>query len=171
MRRFDASIQADIGKFQRGKLYLENVKLDAILENGALDVRDLALDARSGRLRSRASLEPAEGGAVTSVELVARDPGIRAVRYQPGPGEDRRRVDLDLTLVGDDLRTMLSASTGILLFEMRPAESSAETRFLQALYGDVLQQILSVINPFYKQNTETRASTAWSPRLPSTPGS
>jgi len=153
MKRLDVSVRAEIGEFHGGGLYLENVLLDASLENGALEVREFGLDARSGRLQSRASLEPAEGGAVTAVELVARDLAFGLSETN----RDLKRtgdIDLNLEFVGDDLRSMLAGANGILLVEMRGG-AVGNNAFLRALYGDVLQQILSVINPFYDANAPT----------------
>ncbi|MEO1204095.1 MAG: hypothetical protein AAFX10_15435, partial [Pseudomonadota bacterium] len=153
MRSIDADILIDIGVFRRGEFYAENVLFDAALQNGAVELRELRLDAKSGSLVSRGRLTPAEGGAQSEVELRARDLAFGLAETNRDL-ERTADIDLSVAFIGDDLRTMLAAANGFLLFDMRGGQVGRNA-FLNALYGDVLQQLLSVINPFYERNKPT----------------
>ncbi len=161
MRAVDAELYIDIGTFRRGSLYLENVLVDATLYGGALELRELRMNPPSGALVSRGSLVPAEGGARTELDLVARNAafGLSDTNRDLARTAD---VDVSLAFVGDDLRSMLATSSGTLLLDMRGGRVGSNT-LLNALYGDVLQQILSVISPFYKAETSTELSCLVAP--------
>ena len=64
--------------------------------------------------------------------------------------------DIDITFesTGADLRTLLGNANGIVFADLRGGQMG-KNRFLQALYGDVLDELLSAINPFSKTDPVT----------------
>ena len=106
MRKINATLDIDVREFQRDKLYLTDVELDATLEDGALDISNVSFKARAGELVSRARLAPTEDSGSASIELVARQFafGLAETNVDLGMTGD---IDINLRAEGADLRSLL----------------------------------------------------------------
>ena len=153
MKKLNATLDIDIGVLMRGELLMTDIELDASLRDGVLDVPRAAFKARSGAMNARARLDPAGGAGHASLQLVAR-------RLAFGMTELNRDLamtgdlDIDLSSTGTDLRTLLGNANGGLFVDVRGGRVT-NNRFLQALYGDLLQEILGTINPFRQTDPYT----------------
>ena len=153
MRKVNARLDIDIRELQRDKLFLSDIEFDATLEDGALDISNASFQARAGALVSRARLAPTEDSGEASIELVAR-------RFALGMTEHNidlsmlGDIDINLTAEGADLRSLLGSVDGELFVDARGGRIT-NNRVIQALYGDLLQEILSTINPFSETDPYT----------------
>ncbi len=153
MRKLNAELTIGVGELERDDLYLTNVRLDTELRDGVLRIRDVGFNARSGHLQGRATVEPGDPMGAVNVELIARDFAL---------GLGRRNVDLAMTgdidlrmnAIGNDLRTLLGNANGVLMLETHGGRFGG-SRVLQILYGDLLNEILGAINPFYQPESAT----------------
>jgi hypothetical protein len=153
MKNIDVNVDVDIGLLQRENLLMTDVELDVKLENGVLNISKAAFKARSGALSARANLDPADGAGAASLQLVAR-------QFALGLSE----MNLDLAMIGDldinlrssgtDLRTLLGNASGEFFLNARGGRVT-KNRFIQAIYGDLLQEILTTINPFRQTDPYT----------------
>jgi uncharacterized protein involved in outer membrane biogenesis len=149
----DAYLQVRIDEFQRERLYLRDVTLDADIEDGALELRDLSLHARSGFLRAYGKLEPGDG--IGRLQL-----GLLTENLAFGTSESNRslrgtaNIKVSLEATGNDLRSLAGAATGVALFDIRGG-AIPNNRMLQFFYGGVFEQILMTINPFIRSEDET----------------
>jgi hypothetical protein len=153
MEDIDAALDVDIGLLQRGNLLMTDVELDAKLEDGVLGISKAAFKARSGALTAKAHLDPAGGEGAASLQLVAR-------RFALGMSE----LNVDLAMTGDidinlrssgtDLRTLLGNANGEFFLNARGGRVT-NNRFIQAIYGDLLQEIFATINPFRQTDPYT----------------
>lgn len=153
MRTINASVDIDIGALQVGSIVMKDIAFDAILHDGGLEVSRAGFAARSGTLHARAKLEPAGDSGAATLEIVARS-------FAPGIAESNidlamtSNIEIRLDSTGADLRTLLGNASGIVFLDGRGGRMSSN-RWLQRLYGDVLQEILSTINPFRKTDPYT----------------
>jgi hypothetical protein len=149
----DAHLKVSIAEFQREKLYLRDVVLDADIEDGALELRDLSFHARSGYLRANGRLEPDGGAGRARLRLIAErlafgiNPGNRDLR---GTGD----LQINIEATGNDLRSLASTATGTALLNVEGG-TIANNRAAQFFFGGVFEQIFLTINPFMKTDPET----------------
>ncbi len=147
------SLRARIGRLERGSIRLRNVDVDAVLEGGVLEVRDLSFRAPSGFLRSTAVASRIGETGRVDVELIADD--LTLVLGESDADLTRTGdANLRLTASGDDLRTLLGTLDGAALFDFRGGRVS-KNRFLRALYGDLLNEIVVTVNPFARADPVT----------------
>jgi len=153
LRKLNATFDIDIGEFVRDSLQLRNIDLLVELQDGVVDVRNFDFNARYGWLKSRARIEPADGVGKASLELVARDFAFGSKQLDP---DHQMTGDFDIQLdsSGSDLRTLVGNLDGVVFVDTRKGRI-ANSRAFQAIYGDMLTEILSVINPFYKSSPYT----------------
>jgi hypothetical protein len=153
MAKMNASVSLAVGELVRDALYMRNLSLQAELRDGALDVTDASFEARSGRLQARASLEPDGGAGRAAIQLVARN-------FAPGMMEQNRdllmtgNIDVNLESTGTNLRELLGNANGVFFLDARGGRIG-NSRILDALYGNLWQEFLGSINPFFKQKSYT----------------
>jgi hypothetical protein len=153
MKRVNATLVLDIAEFQRGKLHLSAVDVDARLRDGTLDVDTVQFNTLSGALGARASLAPDGGAGKASLQLVARDfaPGLMETNEDLAMKTD---ADLDLQSTGADLRTLAGNASGIVYIDIRGGRLQLH-EMITAIYGDMLEEMLSAINPLRKTDPNT----------------
>ena len=147
MKEFGISVDIDIGELQRDALHIRDFRLQAEMHDGILDVRVARFRARSGAVVGKARLAPGESGeGIASIELVARDfaLGMSELNQDLAMTGD---IDIKLESTGSDLRALLGNANGVFFLHSRGGRF-ANSRTMRALYGDMLDQILSTINPF-----------------------
>ena len=153
MRAMNASLDIDIKELRRDTLLMRDIELDAYLRDGAFEVSKAAFRARSGAMTARARLEPVGDSGSAKIELIAR-------QFALGMSELNRDIlmtgdiDINLESTGADLRTLLGNANGEFFLNARGGRLT-NNRFLQAIYGDMLQEILSTINPFRQTDPYT----------------
>lgn len=140
------SLRVGIGRFERGRLKLDDVNVDAVLGESVLEIRDLSFRAPSGFLRSAAVVSHVEETGRMDVELVADD---LAFGLSEANADLARTADANLKLSGrgNDLRTLFANLGGAVLIDVRGGRVS-KSPFMRALYGDLLNEIVVTINPF-----------------------
>ncbi len=153
MRKLNVDLEISVGEFERDNLYLTDIRLDTELRDGVLRIRDLGFNARSGYLRGRATIEPGDPEGSANVDLIARDfaPGLARTGPDLAMTGD---IDLRLSARGNDLRALLGNANGVLMLDTRGGRFSGN-RFLSMLYGDLLEEIIDTINPFYRSDPVT----------------
>jgi hypothetical protein len=67
----------------------------------------------------------------------------------------RGDIDISLRSTGADLRTLLGNSTGVVFVNARGGRLTNENSIVKAIYGDMLDDILTTINPFKKSDPYT----------------
>ncbi len=154
MREFGVSVDIDIGELQRDSLYVRDLRLHAELHDGILDVPVVGFRARSGAVVGKARIAPGDSGeGIASIELVARN-------FALGVGELNQDlamtgdIDIKLESTGADLRTLLGNANGIFYMNTRGGRF-ASNKSMHAIYGDMLNEILTTINPFRQSNPYT----------------
>jgi uncharacterized protein involved in outer membrane biogenesis len=154
MKRLDASVSLDIGELQRDSLLLRAIKIRAQLQDGALYVHDVGFEASSGWLRARGALEPGDGSGKATLAIKARDVWLGISTQGTGPST-RTDIDSQLEATGTDLRTLAGNANGVLFIDARNFVVPSD-RLLKRIYGDIVDEILGTINPFSKDDPETR---------------
>jgi uncharacterized protein involved in outer membrane biogenesis len=149
----DAYLKVSIAEFQREKLYLRDVVLDADIEDGALELRDLSFHARSGYLRANGRLEPDGGTGRARLRLLAD-----RLAFGTNPSnldlKGTANLQINIEATGNDLRSLASTATGIALLDVEGG-AIANNRAAQFFFGGVFEQIFMTINPFMKTDPET----------------
>jgi len=153
MRAMNASLDIDIRELRRDTLLMKDIQFDAELRDGALRISTASFKARSGAMTARARLEPVGDSGSAKIELIAR-------QFALGMSELNQDllmtgdIDINLESTGADLRTLLGNANGEFFLNARGGRFT-NNRFLQAIYGDMLQEILSTINPFRQTDPYT----------------
>jgi uncharacterized protein involved in outer membrane biogenesis len=154
MKQLDASVLLDIDELQRDPLLLRAVKLRAQLQEGALYVHEAGFEASSGWLQARGALEPGDGLGKASLAIKARDLSLGLADQGASPSK-RTDIDGQLEATGADLRALAGNANGALLFDARNF-IVPENRLLKRIYGDIVDEIIGTINPFSKDDPETK---------------
>ena len=153
MKKLNARIAVDIGTFERDDLRIRNLRVRADLRDQVLNVSEAGFDALRGRLDARLYVSPVDDRASVHLQLEARDfaPGLVALNR----GTDvSSAINIDLHGTGNGLRTILADTSGVFFMDVRGGRVP-NNRFVQALYGDLLNEIVSTINPFYQRDPYT----------------
>jgi hypothetical protein len=110
--------------------------------------------ARSGALVGKARFAPGDSGeGIASIELVARN-------FALGVGELNQDlamtgdIDIKLESTGSDLRALLGNANGVFFLNSRGGRF-ASNKSMHAIYGDMLDEILTTINPFRQSDPYT----------------
>ena len=153
MKEINASIDIDIGMLQRDTLFMKDIEFDLILRDGTLEIPKAGFTARSGAILGKAKLEPVGDSGAATVELVARDfaLGMAQTNIDLAMTGD---IDIKLDSTGADLRTLLGNVNGMIFLDSRGGRMTGNP-MLNALYGDLLQEILGTINPFRQTDPYT----------------
>ena len=153
LARFNAEFELDINALQREVLRLHDISVRGSLRDGVLDLTGLGFKARSGALAAQARLAPEQGSGSAALQIVARDfaPGMLSLNQDLGMRGD---VDIKLSATGNDLRSMLGSANGVAFVNTRGGRI-VDNKFLKRLYGDMIDQLLSAINPFQKSESHT----------------
>jgi hypothetical protein len=153
MKKFNATFDVDIGELQRGALFMKDIEFDAELRDGTLEISKAGFKARSGALLAKAKLQPVGDSGVLAVELVARDFALGTAQTNLDLAMTGD-IDIKLDSTGADLRTLLGNINGMIFINTRGGRMTGNP-MLNRLYGDLLQEILSTINPFRQTDPYT----------------
>jgi len=147
MKSFGGSIDISIGELQRDALYLRDVELHVQMHDGIFDMPVAGFRARSGVMAGKVRLAPGERSeGIAFFELVARN-------FALGKTELNRDlamtgdIDVKLESTGADLRSLLGNANGIFYMKTRGGRF-ASNQSMRRIYGDMLDEILTTINPF-----------------------
>jgi len=153
MKKINLSLDIDIKELERGALYVRNIELETELRDGVLDISKASFKARSGALAARGKLTPVGNTGAASIELVAR-------QFALGMAETNMDLtmtgDLDINLrsTGNDLRTLFGNADGVFFLNTRGGRVT-DNKFIRALYGDLLREIVNTVNPFKRTDPYT----------------
>ena len=175
MKSVNAAVKLEIGELRRGNLVFRNIAMHADLRDGALRLHSARLQGLSGWMQARASIEARDGVGKTKLEIAAREVKLGT----PGSNDGfsgTANLDVNLETSGADLRALASNANGVVFLDIYDGQS-ANKELLNMLFGDVLNEIVSTINPFSKTESVTKFDCAIFPfdisdgRLVSTPSS
>ena len=154
MKKLNAAVEISVGELERDRLYMTNARLHADLRDGSLMIHDTGFNARSGYLSARASVEPGEPDGRVALAMIARDfaLGMSELNLDMAMTGD---IDVNLTSSGNDLRTLMGNASGVFVLDSRGGRVSSN-RLLHVLYGDLLDEVISTVNPFYKSDPFTQ---------------
>lgn len=150
---FNGTLRAKIGAFQRDSLSLRNVEVDATVNDGELRVSRFGFEGKSGHLDATARIGTESGTGRFAISVTARDFGLG---LDPTNTNDFFVADIDarLSSSGDDIRAIAGNLDGFVFIDSERGRVR-NYRALQAIYGDLLDEMLSTINPFYKPGEYT----------------
>ena len=154
LKKLNASIDVQIGDLERRTLVMKDIEVDVELRDGVLKVSKARFKARSGELLATVTLDPASGTGAASLQLVARDFALGMVQTNADlmmKGD----IDINLRSTGTDLRTLVGNSTGAVFVNARGGRFGSKNSIVKAIYGDLLDEILTTINPFRKTDPYT----------------
>jgi len=153
MAKLNASIEVDIGELRRDTLHIRDIVLRSSLRDGIFEVTEAGFQAKSGAVSARARLAPQGGEGSAAIELVAREfaLGMAELNQDLAMTGD---IDINLESTGPDLRSLFGNATGVFFVNTRGGRV-VNNRFMHALYGDMLNEILGTINPFRKNSPYT----------------
>lgn len=154
MRKLRLFVDVEIEALIRDKLHIKDLVLKAKLDEGVFDIERAGFDGKSGRIELRAKLDAAEERGRAELEAVAR--GF-SLGLSPGAADASMTGDIDIRLesVGNNLRALAANAEGVVFANTRGG-TIQNNRFFQAVYGDLLQEVISAINPFYTADPVTR---------------
>jgi uncharacterized protein with HEPN domain len=146
LRAVNGTFRLRIAALERADLYLRNFGVDAILRDGTLDVPQFGFDGRTGRLDATANVSADSRRYAFSMTARELTLGVDETNTDdPLTGD----IDSRLTSSGDNLRAIARNLGGYLLVDTGGGRMR-NYKFLQALYGNLLEELLSTINPFHK---------------------
>ena len=157
MKTFGGSIDISIGELQRDALYLRDAELHVQMHDGIFDMPFVGFRARSGMLVGKARLAPGDSGeGIASIELVTRDfaLGMTETNLDLAMTGD---FDIKLESTGSDLRSLLGNANGVFYLHSRGGRF-ASNQSMRRIYGDMLDEMLTTINPFRTTDPYTTLS-------------
>jgi len=153
LAKFNARLALRVARLERRELLLRDVVLDARIEAGALTLNDLSMHARSGFLRARGAIEPADGTGRASLEVLADQLAFGLAPANQSL-ETTMALNLNVDSTGNDLRALAGNANGIVLVETGGG-TVANNRVMTFFYGGLFDEILTTINPFLKSQPTT----------------
>lgn len=153
LSKLNVSVEASIAEFQRDNLYLSDAALDATLRDGVVDINDFRFKARSGQLAAKASLAPDDHAGKTMLQVTGRNLAFGLAETNL---DLATKIDLDANLhsSGTTLRALAGNTDGIVYVDIRGGRT-VHNRFIQAIYGNMLEEIVNTINPFRRTDPHT----------------
>jgi uncharacterized protein involved in outer membrane biogenesis len=149
----NAAVTISIDDLIHNDRHFRDVELELSLEDGELNLSRLGFDAPSGRLDARVRLTPDGNAGRLDIEVGAKD---LALGLSESNADLSMTGDLqaNLTATGGNLRELAATLDGVFFVYTRGGRGE-NNRFLQAIWGDMLQEIIGVINPFYTAESST----------------
>lgn len=154
MKKFDLSIEIDIGELERDALYMRDLRLHVEMHDGIFDMPVARFRARSGALVGNVSLAPSEDGeGIALIEMVARNFAL-GIAQQNQDLAMTGDIDIKLESTGADLRSLLGNANGVFYLHSTGGTFKSN-RAMNRIYGDMLNEILTTINPFRQSDPYT----------------
>jgi uncharacterized protein involved in outer membrane biogenesis len=154
LKKRNVSIDIRVGDLERRTLFMKDIEVSAEVLDGVLNISKARFKGRSGELLASATLDPMNGTGAASLQLVTRNFALGMIQKN----DDflmRGDIDINLRSTGTDLRTLLGNSTGVVFVNARGGRLANENPIVKAIYGDMLDEILTTINPFKKSDPYT----------------
>lgn len=153
LRKVNGALAIDIAELQRKNLFLRDVRLDAHLRDGRLEVSSARTGGRSGELVATGWYDASADIGAASLDLVARSFGLGLLE-QDIDLMMKGDFDIGLKTTGNDLRSMAGNANGVVYVDTRGGRFT-RNEFVQAIYGDMLEETLNTLNPFRKTDPYT----------------
>ncbi len=153
IRGHEGSVSLEIGRFIFREATLRDVMLQGELVDGRLSLDEMAFLAPSGALRATAALDASADVGQIELEAVARNLafGLSQSNRDLAMTND---LDVNLDASGNSLRELAATLNGILYLNVSGGRI-ANSGWIRAIYGNLLDEILSTINPFAKTDPFT----------------
>jgi uncharacterized protein involved in outer membrane biogenesis len=151
LRNLNARIRIDIGELQRDALHVTDLKTDLELLDGELTLHEFSVQPPAGWIQARGSLGPADGSGKATFSAAGRDVSFGMSKHNTDL-KGRSNLEMNLESSGTNIRSLAANLDGV-LFVHSTNIIVPENRFLKRLYGDMLTEIVSTINPFSKSST------------------
>lgn len=152
MKHLNARIKIDIGELHRDALNVTDLRADLELLEGVLTLHEFGMQAPVGWLQARGSLDPANGTGKMTFAASGRDVALGFSELDVNL-DGRSNFDIDLQSSGVNVRSLAANLNGIVYLHATNI-MVPENQFLKRLYGDMLNEIVSTINPFSKSSTK-----------------
>ena len=154
MKKFGVSIEVAIGELQRDSLYVRDLQLQVEMHNGIFDLPVARFRARSGAVAAKVRIAPGENNeGDASIELVAREFALGMTELNQDLAL-KGDIDVKLESTGSDLRSLLGNANGVFYLNSRGGRF-ASNQSIRRIYGDMLDEILTTVNPFRKSDPYT----------------
>jgi uncharacterized protein involved in outer membrane biogenesis len=153
IRGHEGSVRLAIGRFVYNGATLRDVALEANLVDSRLSVDRFELLAPSGALTAKAALDARADSSEAALQAVARDLafGMTEANRDLAMTHD---LDVGLEATGNNLRALAATVNGILFLDITGGRI-ANSGWVRAIYGNLLDETLSTINPFAKSDPFT----------------
>lgn len=149
----DADLEVRVKELRRESGDIRNLTFRGGIIGGELEVRELSADLRSGHIDAQGSLLPdGETGRVV-LAMQGRDLDFTTSRDPSGVPMDAE-IDVLAQSTGRTSRELAANLNGIVVFSATGGRIE-NNRFASALYGNLLDEVLSTINPFFKSEEYT----------------
>ncbi len=151
--RLNGELEVQIGELLYESLRMQDIEVAMTLSNGTLSVSKARYKATAGEMLATARLDPAGGMGAASLQALARG-------FSPELSEFSKDfpiiadIDINLQSTGTDLRALAGNANGVVLVDARGGRIANNT-FVNALFGDVVREIIDTINPFSKTDPYT----------------
>lgn len=154
LRSADVALVFTAARFVQGNLELEDVHMDARLEDGRLS-GELTLQApHGGSLEGRVNLDASQQPAHLAVVADTRDMRVNLMSGdQPAEQVPPLGIAVDIDASGDSAHALAASASGQMRFTLDRGRISNTS--LPWLSGDLLTELLSTLNPFREQDDYT----------------
>ena len=152
---FNSKISLNIGTLTVGNRTFRNVIVDANLKDGDLNTDKIAGDARFGDISGSFRLLTSGTKPSIAGDFVAKN-AVFAVEAMDGRSEDqlpRHRIDTSFSSSGDSTQELAANLSGYVW--IRGKDGILPTSKIDVLFGDVISEILTTLNPFAKKSQVT----------------
>ena len=155
LNTLDAQLQIAVGTGSYRDEILRNIKLDATLNNGALDMRTLSAETTFGGFNSNFRLTPVSKSYELEFGMDADKVRIPTIKSEstdriPYRGND---IDIYVTGTGRDLREVAANANGFIW--VRGERRQIDNVKFSGLFGDATTEIFRTVNPFVEKDEVT----------------
>lgn len=154
--RFDGEIRVKVANLLAHNRLWRNVALDAVIDEGTLEIRRAQADAARGKVQLRGSVKPAAAGRRVTAHITAADAMLASEQMTPDELDrlPRHAIDARLSASGNTPHELAASLNGFVW--MIGGEGESRRAKLAPLFGDFLVELATAINPLAAKETTSR---------------
>lgn len=161
LRSFDAKVDLHVGRLDLGKAHLTDATAQMSVVDGRLSVRPLRAALAGGTVEAEMTLAALDKGGDLALKLQGR--GVDLGRMLKEAGIDalaggRSTLRLDLRGRGESWRALMASASGESVLSV--GEGRVHNTAIDWAAGDLLIQVLGVLNPLSRSEDDTPLSCA-----------
>lgn len=153
---FDGEIRVDVASLLSHQRVWRDVAVDAVLEAGALEIREARADAARGKVQLRGSIKPTAAGRHVTAHITAADAMLASARMTSEELDrlPRHAIDARISATGNTPHELASSLNGFVW--IIGGEGEGPRAKFSVLFGDFLTELGAAVTQAEADKTTAR---------------